>query len=182
MQEKKDVDVCEVFLKAFNESNGETLDLVVEHELHGITPEMIAWFFPHADEYYKLWHPEDHVGWRWVVPPTQGRRGGSIKISVQKFGDLPVCELRMRIENPSETPFDKSTGAGWSSFLGPDDVPYGCATHVYKAAPYGTWMRSTFRWPAKTPQWLLDAVRKHNVEEMGQLPKFVPDLYKKNVG
>ena len=110
--------------------------------------------------------------------PTEGRRGGSIKVSVQKFGDLPVCELRMRQEDSAENPFEGAEGSGWSSFLGNDDVPYGCATHVIKAAPYGTHMRSTFRWPSKTPQWLLDAVRKHNREEMAQLPKFVPEQYK----
>ena len=90
---KKDVDVVGTFIKAFKESKGKMVDLVVEHELHGITPEMLAWFFKHCDEYYQRWHPEDHVGWRWVVPPKDREHlAGALKISIEKFGELPVCE------------------------------------------------------------------------------------------
>ena len=177
---EKDVDVVGTFVAAFKESDGKTVDLVVDHELPGLTVEMVAWFFPHASEYYRLWHPEDHLEWRWVVPPAGGRRGGAIKISVEKFGDTPFFDLRMRQEDPDKNPFEGAKGFGWSSFLGPDDVPYGCATHVFEAAPYGTHMRSTFRWPAKTPQWLIDAVRRHNKEEMGRLPEIVPRLFEGN--
>jgi hypothetical protein len=181
----KDIDVVEVFIKAFKQSKGKTIDLVVEHELPGITPEQVNWFFAHADEYYKLWHPGDHIGWYWIEPPkSREQLGGALKVSVEKFGDTPACWLLMSREDPQKTPFDRSFGCFmWSNFFSPDrTIAYGCATHIYKAAPYGTWMRSIFRWPAKTPKWLLDAVKKHNREEMGELPKIVPDLYKKRTG
>ena len=107
---RKDVDVIEIFAKAFKESEGKTIDLIIEHELHDITPEMVRWFLANSDEYYKLWHPGDHVEQRWVVPPeSEDNLAGSLKVAVEKFGDLPVCELLMSRESPGETPFDKST-------------------------------------------------------------------------
>ncbi|MFX1306436.1 MAG: DAPG hydrolase family protein, partial [Promethearchaeota archaeon] len=43
-------------------SNSDTIDLIVVHELSGVTPEMIDWWWDHIDnsERYRLWHPKDH--------------------------------------------------------------------------------------------------------------------------
>ena len=177
---EENTDVVEVLTKALEESKSETVDIVVEHELCGVTPQMLDWFFPRTEKFYKLWHPEDHISWEWEVLPQRGRPGGAIHIAEQKFGKLPICKMRIRIEAPDASPFTYiySDDKKWSTFLGPGDKAIGCATHEYKEEPYGTLMHSTFRFPAKTPQWLLDAVRQHNIEEMGQLTKFLPELYK----
>ena len=66
--------------------------------------------------------------------------------------------------------------------LGRDNKPVSWTTHEYKAEPYGTKMRSTFRLSADTPKQFLDALRQHNKEEMGEFPKFLPKLYKKCTG
>jgi hypothetical protein len=43
----------------FKRSRGKTMDLVVDHILLGVTPEMIVWLWDNIDstERYKLWHP-----------------------------------------------------------------------------------------------------------------------------
>ena len=178
MQNKSE-DPVEIIARAFKESNGETVDLIVENKLPGVTLEMLDWFFVRTGDYYTRWHPEDHVSFRWEVPPTKDSRIGSIRVVEEKFGNTPVCKLRMRIEEPSRSPFGATSGAGWVSILGPDDEPIACSTHQYTATSYGTKERFLFRLPSKTPEWLIDAIRQHSIEEMGELPKFLPELYKK---
>jgi hypothetical protein len=48
-------------------SKGKTIDLVVDHSLLGVTPEMIDWWWDNIDttERYKLWHPKDHQSFEW---------------------------------------------------------------------------------------------------------------------
>ena len=54
----------------------ETIDLVVDHELHGVTPEMIDWWWDNMEKGYPLWHPEDHISFVWeVAPATVGHVG-----------------------------------------------------------------------------------------------------------
>ncbi len=67
------------------------------------------------------------------------------------------------------------------SILGPDNKPIGWILHDYRMGPNGIQIRSTFRFPAKTPKDFLKAMRNHNIEEMGQLPKFVPELFRANI-
>jgi len=49
----ENADVVEVLAKALEESNSETVDIFVEHELRGVTPQMLYWFFPRAEKLYK---------------------------------------------------------------------------------------------------------------------------------
>ena len=176
---EEDLQAIEIMTRAYKESKGETVDLVVLHELRGITVERLNWFFPNAGKYYKLWHPRDHISWTWEIPPTPEKRGGAIHISSQRFGKSPVHKLRMRIEDPQNSPF--GTNDGWSTFLSDNNEPVACATHNWKSKSYGSLMQSTFRFPAMIPQWFIDAVRQHNKEEMSELCNFLPNLYKRNL-
>ena len=51
-----------------------TMDLMNDHELPGVTPEMLDWWWKNMvdPEYYKLWHPEDHISIEWEVPIQEG--------------------------------------------------------------------------------------------------------------
>jgi len=41
---------------------GKTIALVMDHELRGVTPEMIDWWWDNVDnESYKMWQPDDHI-------------------------------------------------------------------------------------------------------------------------
>ena len=160
-------------------------DIVIDHKLVGVTPEMIDWFFVNMVDtrFYKLWHPWSHIGIEWEVPPTeemrQNRNIGAIQVVEEKIGDAPVFKGRLRIIDPAESPIKAIYPHQRATMgLGPDDKPSGWIMHEYKAAPYGTIMRSTFRRPADTPEEANARTRQHNKEEMGFFPVFLPELYK----
>jgi len=171
--------IMDLLNKAFEESKSETVDLVVEHELPGVTPEMIDWWWPHIYMANTLWHPTEHIAFRYEELPSKSGQGGPTKVAVivEKVSESPASELRLRIEEdqssfPIPTTYDH---VNMSTILGSGDKPIGWIHHDYIA-------RSTFRFPAKTPKQFLEAMRKHNIGEMGQFPKFLPELYKQHAG
>lgn len=164
----------------------ETVHLVVEHELTGITPEMLDWWWDHMDnETYRLWHPEDHIALEWQVPPGQVGHVGAIHMACEKISDIPAHILRIRWEDPAAAPLHtlyRHVNVGSPLAPGKDDVPMSSVVHEYEEAPFGTRMRSTFVLPASLPQTFLDALRRHNVAEMSRFPAFLPELFKKKTG
>ncbi|OHB62095.1 MAG: hypothetical protein A2167_00705 [Planctomycetes bacterium RBG_13_46_10] len=51
---------------------GKTVNLVMEHELHGCTPEMLDWWCDNMDnDSYIMWHTEDHLALEWQIPPSR---------------------------------------------------------------------------------------------------------------
>ncbi|MFX0049437.1 MAG: DAPG hydrolase family protein, partial [Candidatus Hermodarchaeota archaeon] len=58
----KEFESDKIMKQILKNSGGKTIDLVVDHELPGVTPEMIDWWWDNIDssERYKLWHPDDH--------------------------------------------------------------------------------------------------------------------------
>lgn len=163
-------------------------DLVVEHELRGVEPEMIDWFWTYlaeggakgteeATRRYKLWHPRDHVSFEW--------EGETVHRVVERIGETPPVEMRMRAEPPDEIPIPRSPSyshAMAESILGKGDKPLGWLLHEYEKMPGGTKMRSTFRLPATLLSVVREALRKHCLEEMGELTSLLPELYRKERG
>lgn len=161
-------------------------DLVVEHELRGVEPEMIDWFWTYlfegtsegkeeANRRYRLWHPVDHVSF-------EVEEGGTVQRVVEKIGETPPVEMRMRVENPDETPVPRCSSyrhAVASSILGKDDRPVGWVLHEYDVMPGGTRMRSTFRLPRSLLHAVREALRRHCLEEMGEFTRFLPQLYRR---
>ena len=171
--------------KAFERLGPETFDLIIEHEIHGVTPEMLHWWWRSmmTPGNYKLWHPKDHVSADWEVPPAEGTLVGGIRNVVEKIGEFPVRKLRIRIEDPASSPIKASYRyVNATSIIDPDNKPVVWITHEYRAEPYGIRMRSTFRLSKNAPQQFIDALRQHNKEEMGRFPEFLPKLYKQSVG
>ena len=161
-------------------SESEYVDLVVDHELRGATPEMLDWWWGNIDntERYKLWHPKDHKSFKWEVSPKKGH-AGAIHVATEDIGGN-LTTLRIRQEDPSSVSIHTSySHVVTSSTLGPDGKPISWLVHEYEAMQNGTRMRSTFRLPAGIPQQFIEGLRKHCQEEMANLPKFLPELYKK---
>lgn len=163
----------------------EYIDIVIDHELRGVLPEMIDWWFLNMVEprFYKLWHPWDHISIEWEVPPTKkmakNRNIGAIHVAIEKIGSPQVQRLRVKIIDPDTSPIKATYSHRRAvSNLGADDKIVGWILHEYEAAPYGTRFRSTFRRPGNTPKQAIEALRKHNKEEIGQFPVFLPELYK----
>ncbi len=161
-------------------SKGKTIDLLVDHELPGVTPEMIDWWWDNIDttERYKLWHPEDHKSFEWEVSPKKGHVGAIQRI-VENIG-LPTM-LRIRWEDPSSSliPIEYSHALA-GSVLDHDDKPTSWLLHEYEPIENGTKLRTTFRLPAKVPKPFIEALRKHNIEEIREFVNFLPKLYEEN--
>ena len=158
----------------------ETVDLVVDHELKGVTPEMLDWWWGHIDttERYKLWHPKDHKSFEWEVSPKEGHVGAIHRVE-EEIGGTPTT-LRIRQEDPSSIPISTTySHVIVSSVLDDNDNPISWLVHEYEAMQNGTRMRSTFRLPAGIPQQFTEGLRKHCQEEMANLPNFLPELYEK---
>ena len=160
--------------------NNETIDLVVVHELPGVTPEMIDWWWDNIDssERYKLWHPKDHESFEWEISPKKGHIGAIQRI-VENIG-FPT-KLRIRWEDPksSSIPIEYSH-ALVGSVINDENKPLSWLLHEYEQIEKGTKLRTTFRLPAKTPKSFIEALRKHNIEEITEFSNFLPKLYEEN--
>ncbi|MHA1256172.1 MAG: DAPG hydrolase family protein [Promethearchaeota archaeon] len=164
----------------FKSSKGKTIDLVVDHELLGVTPEMIDWWWDNIDvtNRYKLWHPEDHKSFEWEVSPKEGHVG-AIQRVVENIG-IPTT-LRIRWEDPSQSPIPiEYNHALVGSTLDHDNKPMTWLLHEYEKIENGTKLRTTFRLPAKIPKPLIESLRKHNIEEISEFEHFLPELYEEN--
>ena len=181
----ENMNVNDLANKTFQAITSETVDLVVDHELHGVTPEMIDWWWRNMVDprYYQWWHPRDHISIEWEVPPEKDGNVGAIHIAEERIGEFPPGRLRIRTVDQASSPIRATySHVRATSIIDPDDKPVTWIVHEYQTEPFGTRMRSTFRLSADTPQQFIDALRKHNQEEMGRLPEFLPELYKQNVG
>ncbi len=160
----------------------ETVSLVIEHDLRDVTPEMLDWWWDNMDnDTYKLWNPKDHIALEWQIPPSQKVHVGAIHMACESISDIPPQILRIRWEDPSSaliTPIYRHVNVGSSLAPGTDDTPLGSLVHEYEASSYGSRMRSTFVLPAIVPQFFLDFLKQHNIDEMGRFPEFLPQLYK----
>ena len=170
-------------IKAIMESKGETVDLVVDHKLQGVTPAMVTWWWDNMDKAYTSWHPDDHISFEWEVPPSKIGHVGAIQIAEEKISEIPAAKLRIRWDDRSFAPTSTNYSHVLSaSVLGPKDQPVIRFAHEYEGMPWGTKMRSTYRLPAKMPKEFIDALRRHDIVEMSQFSKFLPELYRKNLG
>ena len=161
---------------------GKPVALVMEHELRGVTPEMLDWWWDNMDnDTYKLWNPQDHIALEWQIPPSQVGHAGAIHMACESISDIPASILRIRWEEPSAAPIAtiySHVNVGSALSPGTEDIPLGSAVHEYEGTSYGTRMRSTFTLPALIPEHFLDSLRKHNIAEMGRFPEFLPQLFK----
>ena len=175
--------VLDVLIRAYEESNGEYVDMVVEHgELPGITMEHLEWWGTHMNDpvNYKMWHPKDHISHRVERVTDKDGNVVSFMYAEESIGDYTASVLRLRLEDPDSAPVQQVyKPLASSTSLGPNDEVLGGVYHEYEPTPNGIIMRSTFRLPAKTPNKLLDAMYEHSKTEMGNFPKFLPGLYAK---
>jgi len=149
-----------------------------EHEIHGVKPEMIDWWWVNMEEGYPLWCPEEHKSFEWEVPPKPGNHVGAIQIAGESIGGGPMTKIRIRWQDPAECPVPVDyehllVGAA----IDPDNKPMGYVIHQYKATDYGTLLRSTFHSVMPFPEDFGERFLKHNKDEIVNFPKFLPQLY-----
>lgn len=156
-----------------------TRELVVHHELEGVTPEMIDWWWDNIDttERYGMWNPEFHLSFEWETTEDSGHIGKTHRVT-EIIGDLEMT-LRIRWVEPDSISVERIYGhANAGSVLDDDDNPISWVLHEYEAMGSGTKMRSTFILPAEAPALFIEGLREHNEQEMGRFPSFLPELYR----
>ncbi len=173
-------------------------ELMIWHEeLEGVTPEMLLWWFQHLEETmewheaivprYHVWHPIDHIhfsverrapdgsvgpGTKWHIVEALGSNldflldespdvvrldTGGITLEGRALGQTLLRLEHTFTPTPLGTRYETRMRVGLSSaFLRP----------ISRAL-----LRRLFS-DAKAEAWL-----KHNVEEVGNLPHFLPKLY-----
>jgi len=153
----------ELLLKAFEESGGQTVDLVVDQEVRDVTVDMFNWWMTGGNiaPYYRLWWPEMHYEVQFVKQP-----------------DGPMNVIIKEMITPYYTEFRCLLIPGGIAFLTPDGDKLGQLTHTPTASAKGIQLHSVFTFQAKTPQSFIDAMRVHCKAEMQDFTRFLPVLYK----
>jgi hypothetical protein len=170
----------------------------IEHEvLQGITPRMLAWWFRHLEgdmdfeggrwPRYRVWHPLDHV----QVSYARRLPDGQVGVGAQ----LHIVELlnrnpRYRVDVLSDIVRLDEQGFGhrprWHG------LRMAAMDYRFEAVPGGTRFINSLTIGLASPwarplnrlvrRFVFDAARAdawilHNIEEVGQLERFLPALY-----
>ena len=180
----------------------ETLDdgrlhLWIRHDvIHGVTPEMILWWFQHMDgemevegkryPRYRVWHPRDHIAHRYVKRTPGAIGPGAVFHIHEAFDRNPDWVIdtltdidKLDVEGFRHRPralglhpvvMDYSFKRVPGGTLYENSLVLGFASKA--ARPLNTLLRRA-RFPdAKGLAWL-----RHNVEEVGNFEFFLPQLY-----
>lgn len=179
--------------------NGQ-LEMTITHEvLHGVSPEMLRWWYSNVDgtmtyagktyPRYFVWHPLDHIEFR-VNRPSSNGIDAIIGIT-EAFGRNP--NHLVHIDGVEHFQLDTAGGIKkrvlWmqpfqltNKFV---EVDGGTQVHTRCVVGISSFfgrlginrlIRNRF-FPGEKPNaWL-----KHNVEEVGNLENFLPSLYAENI-
>ncbi len=180
------------------------LELTIRHDvLRGVTPAMLGWWFRNIEgtmehmgriyPRYLVWHPIDHIHFRVARRALDGTAGpGARFLLVEVFGASPgqlVCALADVAKNDdtgialSVRRFGVEVMRLEHTFAPvPGGTRYASKMHVGTAAAPARFLFNRFLRPrifgeARGRAWL-----KHNVEEVGNLEFFLPELYIKCAG
>jgi len=170
------------------------LRLALRHDvLRGITPDMVRWWFQHiaGDMWlegrlvarYRVWHPCDHVSFQLVRPGGDEVGPGAVFHIRECFGRDPRWALDTRLH------VDRLDDGGFATRPSMHGLRLARMTYRFAPVTGGTRYENDLtvglagvRWfntavlPRFFPEergraWLL-----HNVEEVGNLEFFLPDL------
>lgn len=165
----------------FGKRNDGDWEIMLHHELRGVTAPMIAWWFDNIDttERYKLWDPENHLRFDWVVSPHTNGHIGAVHKVLQKMSGVPVS-MSFRYTEPSEA--DRTDGyehiitADCCGFLVGTIIR---ARYVYewKATSYGVLVNSRYIVAGWTPKLFVRSIYNHDYSEQKRLADFLPELY-----
>lgn len=179
------------------------LRLTIDHEpLAGLTPEMLLWWFRHIGDTmsyagrtvprYSVWHPLDHIRWELARPAPGGGAGEDARFHiVEDFGADPANHIDTidRVEKLDHTGIrlvKRIAGVQvfqlehtWSAAPGRTHYVsvFDLGGRSVLARPVNRWLRTRVFRPGMERAWL-----KHNIEEVGLLEHFLPDLYRAGAG
>ncbi|MDV6236067.1 hypothetical protein CH379_010580 [Leptospira ellisii] len=169
----------------------------------GVTPKMLVWWFSHLEgtmeydggryEKYQVWHPEDHVHASYETRLPDGSIGPGASIRLVEYlgrNKKYIVNIVTNIEKLDETGYIHNPRL---------EGKYKVARMEYTFAPSGKdtiyencliigWKGWTWKWVRPLflkfvfPKERGIAWIKHNIEEVGQFERFLPELWKKENG
>jgi len=171
----------------------------IKHDvLKNVTPRMLAWWFGHLEgdveiqgrrfPRYRVWHPLDHVYARYVRRAPDGSVGPGAQLALCEYlGRNPRYKIEAvsTIEKLDETGFIHNVIQGGvriarmehvftESVDGMRDENCLIVPGTPRLGPLAR-LLTPFLFPdGKGQAWL-----KHNIEEMGTLENFLPELYER---
>jgi hypothetical protein len=172
----------------------------IRHEtLKGITPDMLAWWFAHLEgdiEYrgmhinrYRAWHPYDHVHASYAKRLPDGSVGPGAVIRLREFlgankryqvnvlTDIEKLDNEGFIHHPRAHGISGFARMEYRFTAVPEGALYDNCLIIGAVYGWKRWLtpliqRFVFN-HARGVAWL-----RHNVEEVGQLENFLPNLYR----
>lgn len=163
-----------------------------EHEIHGVTPDMIDWWWDNMEKGHKLWNPIEHHAFRWEEGKAPSEVGHIGAVPIEYHGAHHTGEMIGTWLDVSAFPFpinyEHCLVLGGSS---PDNKNQFLSVHMYSVADYGT--KHRFLLIAKGAK--AEAVRELRKADKGanqptqgdhtfatveaeRWPEFLPELYK----
>ena len=166
---------------------------IIEHApLPGVKPEMMVWFLQNIDRTdlawrghrllaYRYWHPRDHIHFEILGTPGPGCRFHIVeafqanpRYLVDVVFDVPKLDttgfrLELRRLGSLIATMDEDFGES------PKGMRYRVTMTLGSTAPVVGAITRFVRRRVIAAQ--LDAWHRHNVEEVGNLPHFLPELY-----
>lgn len=170
----------------------------IEHQtVRGVTPQMLVWWFQHLEgefeldgvraQRYRFWHPLDHVQVHYARRLPDGSVGpGAVLHITEMLGARPeyLVDVKSHIVR-----LDLG-GFGHRPRL--HGLPLAAMDYSFEAVPDGTRYRNSLTVGLAHPwarplnallrRFAFDEARgrawiRHNIEEVGQLERFLPQLY-----
>jgi hypothetical protein len=75
--------------------------MVVDTIIPGVTEEMLDWWWVNMEKGYVLWCPDEHKGFKWVVPPPVGGHVGAVQIATESIDYGPIRDIRIEFVDPN---------------------------------------------------------------------------------
>ncbi|MFN2377799.1 MAG: DAPG hydrolase family protein [Candidatus Binatia bacterium] len=176
----------------------------IRHEvLKDVTPRMLAWWFANLEgdvvvggrpvHRYRLWHPYDHIHVSYARRRSDGTVGPGAAIRIKEIlGGNPnyLVDITSEIEKLDEEGFIHNPVVHGVRGLARME-------YSFRAVPGGTLYENCLLFGSPRPWFRLlrPVVRRlafpegkgetwlrHNIEEVGMLENFLPDLYRKETG
>ncbi|XDD43044.1 hypothetical protein AB3N58_01375 [Leptospira sp. WS60.C2] len=195
---KKTLDSAEFGREILNDGR---IKYWIRHEiLNGVSPKMLVWWFKHLEgemefqgklyNRYHVWHPEDHVHVSYEKRNEDGSIGPGAVLRIVEY----LCRQKKYLVNVI-SPIEKLDEDGFihnPRLYGL--LPLARMEYRFQETKDGTfyenclivgWKGITFRFLRLIFEFLFFDKKhgyawiKHNIEEVGQLQYFLPDLYRK---
>ena len=163
---------------------------IVHAPLFGVTREMLYWWMHHIGDHvdwegssvqaYRLWHPRDHIDWSCDGPVRVGSKFRIVeafqreaRFRVDRVFDLPKLDISgFRIETGFAGFAKISVDEDW------EDVPGGVRwTNTMRVSTPSNFLAPLVWAGQYANRANLEAWINHNIEEVGFIPEFLPQIY-----